>query len=1027
MKTVYIGPFNNDKKGELFSMALEELKKDGGQNFYYLLPNGELLSDYRRKIIREIGKSFEINLFTFDDIVDNILREKFLFSIDDSIKNLIISRIINDLRSERKINYYKDIGKTDGFVEELNYIIGQIKKSLINPKDFLNNCPREMKYTEIGLIYEEYEKKLEELSLTDREGTYFKVIDLLKGDTDVFKDINFIIIDQFYDFRPIEIEILKKLCQSNMDIYINMPFKMSSKIVNIEKTLKMLQGLGFELQYVKSKDKDIFTELSYNFFDDGDRKFKSGEAINLIKAPTIYLELKKVFEFIKVEIKKGTRLDDMGIILLNEQYKHYLFQVSLEEKIPVDMAMEQPLIQIPLIREFLNIIEMKIYNGNKQNFIRRIKSHYFDMVDFETKDGLEYIIRKLGFVNIYDLDLLLSSSKSLNITMEYLESFIGVVDRTIKEMEDIPKEESVADYIEIFSKFIEDYNVMEKVNNRYLVHGDFDLYYRDVAALEKLIEILEKTKSLSLIVDKVTLVEYHSALKELIENESIIKKDRNIEGIKVLNPINGRGINHKILFVTGLSSSHYPNIKENNFLINDVNFMELEQIGIEFKNYQARLNNEAIKFASILSTVKNKLYLSYCQGEEEDSIQSIFLDELLNMIELKSQSPIIVDMGYYFKDKHSITTSDELANYLILNHWKLPKGQVEDYFSYYNANFQDKFKNINEKSICEYSRSSNSFGEYSGVLAGNDIRKDLYKIHENKVYSITYLEAYGRCPYYFLLNKALNVEEMERIFQEYNPVDIGTLYHEVLRQYYTYFKDSIWDYVKGRKEFILGNTVEYLRDITEEKAVQLGFDLREKLNLLIIENVFTKIKNFIEKDLERITKSEEKLLPYGFEVDFGKYGDFEINIHHKKVKFRGTIDRIDKVMGEEKYIIMDYKSSSYGVYDIEQMRQGLSLQLPVYLLSQKDKKIVGGLYGLLSSSKFDMKLGLIDETKHITKRHKGALDEEGLNLLIDDVKERISEMLENILMGNFPVNPQECSPYCIYKDICRYENVLEVE
>ncbi|MFA7534020.1 MAG: PD-(D/E)XK nuclease family protein, partial [Tissierellaceae bacterium] len=554
-------------------------------------------------------------------------------------------------------------------------------------------------------------------------------------------------------------------------------------------------------------------------------------------------------------------------------------------------------------------------------------------------------------------------------------------------------------------------------------------YYRDISALEKLMEVLEKMKSLSLIVDTVTLVEYHRALMELIENEAILKKDRNIEGIKVLNPINSRGINHKILFVTGLSSTYYPNIRENNFLINDVNFSELKQIGIEFKNYQDRLNNEAIKFASILSSVENKLYLSYCQGEEEDSIQSIFLDELLNMIEPEClrQSLINVDMGYYFKDKHSITTSDELANYLILNHWKLPKEQVEDYFSYHNENFQDKFRSINERFLCEFERSNNSLGEYSGVLSKKDIREDLYKIHENKVYSITYLEAYGRCPYYFLLNKVLNVEEMERIFQEYSPMDIGILYHEVLRQYYTYHRESIWNYVEGKKGFILGNTIEYLRDITEEKARQLGFDLGDKLNLLIIENAFAKIKNFIEKDLERITKSEERLLPYAFEVDFGKYGDFEINIHHKEIKFRGTIDRIDKVMGEDKYLIMDYKSSSYGVYDIEQMRKGLSLQLPVYLLSQKDKKIVGGLYGLISSSKFDIKLGLMDETKHITKRHKGALDEDGLNLVIDEVKERVYEMLEDILMGNFPVNPQECSPYCIYKDICRYENLSEVE
>ncbi|HHV39047.1 MAG TPA: hypothetical protein GXX70_06110, partial [Tepidimicrobium sp.] len=58
---------------------------------------------------------------------------------------------------------------------------------------------------------------------------------------------------------------------------------------------------------------------------------------------------------------------------------------------------------------------------------------------------------------------------------------------------------------------------------------------------------------------------------------------------------------------------------------------------------------------------------------------------------------------------------------------------------------------------------------------------------------------------------------------------------------------------------------------------------------------------------------------------------------------------------------------------------------------------------------------------------RGALTKEELEGLLDDVKDIIASYLASIYKGDFSVNPRECSPYCIYKDICRYEKRLEVK
>ena len=222
-------------------------------------------------------------------------------------------------------------------------------------------------------------------------------------------------------------------------------------------------------------------------------------------------------------------------------------------------------------------------------------------------------------------------------------------------------------------------------------------------------------------------------------------------------------------------------------------------------------------------------------------------------------------------------------------------------------------------------------------------------------------------------------------------------------------------------------TLDNLKELITKYALQLGFDLENKLNQLIMDNIYNRLIKFIERDIERISNPKEKLIPFAFEVEFGRENDFSIEIDGVDVKFTGKIDRIDKVLGEDKYIIMDYKSSPYGVYDIDKILQGLSLQLPIYALSQRDKNIVAGVYGVISQQKFDVKLGILDETSQISKRHKGAISKEDWDMLMEETKANIKKIIEGILNGDFSVNPLECSPFCIYKDICRYEKVLEVQ
>lgn len=990
-RVVYLGPANNRKQGELIDKAIEYLEENKGDKFYYLLPNEKLLKKYRWEFIDRLGSAFEINLFTFDDIVNKILENIPIKKIDNPMKNIIMKQVLEKLKSEERIIYYRDFVHMEGFIFSVNDIIGEIKRSLINPEEYLKKCPDMPNYREIGIIYREYEDFLNRYNLYDREGEYFKSIELLR-DSEVLEDIDFIIIDEFYDFRPIELAILKELIKGNMDIYINMPFDMESKSIILNNTLDTLGKLDFFVECISKEEKTLFEKVAFNFFGEKDEKVQFDNRLKVINAPTPYLELRRVFEEIRKINRDGTSLEDTAIVISNPEYLEPLFKVAEEERMPINMNKNIPLRNIPIIRELLGILENKLSCGSKFKLINRIKSRYFSICDYDKREIYEYIIRRQKFDDLDGLRFLLKDNKSIPVSLEHLHDLEEMIHILDEELLEISTEDTVENHNRYLVYLLNKFQVVEKILSRYRESREEKLFLRDIRGIDKLYEVFDNLKEIPFLEEKISLEDYYFILEEYLRQEEILESEGDLKGISILNPVNSRGIQKDVIFITGLSQGNYPILDNNSYFINDYNMRELRKIGVEIESYMERLNNEILKFSSIVALCKDRLYISYSRGYEDTCIPSMFLDELLGLSTEEEIKYASIDVG---------------LDYLIRKHiepWKKSK--------------------IHSKLQGERRRREESGSSYSGLLTREDIVKDIHG-YLNDVFSISYLESYSRCPYYFMLKNLLNIDEMERDYETYDPMDIGSIYHEVLRHYYQYNLKSIEESVKESSRFCVEDTFELLENLVYRYSRQHGLELDRKRDLLIVENIIDRLKNFIIEDLKRL--SNWRLVPYGFEIDFGKKQEFIIEVEGKKVPMIGQIDRIDRSIDEDKYLLLDYKSSSYGVRDIDNMRDGLSLQLPVYIMSQKDKNIVAGGYGIVKNGKLEIKLGIVDETNVVTKRNKGALSREEWDEVLDVSRKNIIDIVENIQRGDFSVSPLECSSYCIYRDICRYEDILEVE
>ncbi len=1032
-RLVYLGPFNNNKKDVLINKSVEYLRENKGNKFYYLLPNGELLKSYRKKFIETVENTFEINVFTFDDIVNRVVQDLTTDEIGNPMKNAIIKDVLNTLSDNNSLEYYSDAISMNGFIKSCNSIIGEIKRSLISPLEYNNACPDLPAFREIGKIYEEYENSLKRLNFSDREGDYLKCINLLNKENAFLKDLDFIIIDEFYDFRPIEIAILNELTKMDINIYINIPFDTENENPIVNATIDNLLELGFQVHEIKKEDRNIFEQMAANLFTGKNQILNTIEGLKLIKSSSRNLEIKKIFEKIKVHYFNGIQLSDMGIVITNSTYLEPIFELSKEEGIPINKTNAISLVDMTLVKDFLNILNNALTNGSKLTLVNRIKSMYLPITIKEHRESLELVIRKQKFENITEFRTNLEKVKGLNFSLELLEPLKLCIVDIEEEIKAIPISAMISEYIQIFLDLLEKLEIDNILLNRYKMSEDYSTYIYELKGIEKLRTVINQTIELTSISEKISLEEYYGFILDYLKEVEIVEQTGNLLGVKIFDPVNTRGFNNKVLFVLGLSGGNYPNLKGDNYFLKEENQMILNSMGIQFKNYRDRISNESLKFASTISTCSKYLYLSYSGNSQQEGlgIPSMFLDEVFSLLKgdkIEDKLEMIpIGLDYLIKDDiNKITSNKDLSKFLLYNYFNdivLDK----NLFHIYNKIYKEKLQNINHKLQSEIGRLNNEFDMYRGKLNDEEIIKDISQRIDGRPYSISYLESYSKCPYYFMLHNHFKIEAMDRDYEEYSPIDIGSIYHEMLKWFYLKYKSEIIEYIVDGQSFPNRDSLDNFMIILEERFIEYGFDIKEKKNIIILESTYDKLVAFINEDLKRLSHPKEKLLPFEFELEFGKQNKFEIVVADQHIPMIGIIDRVDKLLDKDAYAIMDYKSSGYGVRNLDHMKSGLSLQLPVYIMSLIEMDVVVGIYGVIGSAKFEIPIGILGESNIISNKHKGGLDREQWDQLLEDTKSNILNIINGIKSGDFSVNPLECSPYCIYKDICRYEKIMEVE
>jgi len=336
--------------------------------------------------------------------------------------------------------------------------------------------------------------------------------------------------------------------------------------------------------------------------------------------------------------------------------------------------------------------------------------------------------------------------------------------------------------------------------------------------------------------------------------------------------------------------------------------------------------------------------------------------------------------------------------------------------------------------------------------------------------SITELTSYAACPYQHFSKYTLGLRS-RRIFK-LEPLDLGIFYHNLLdslaKQLRNEGKDFATITVNELLAFLHTGIYEQL---TSDSFIS-NFIQRSAHNAFIVDTACKILEDCVVAIAEMVRAG--KFRPAETEVVFGEtgkgLGQFELPLsNNRRLYLRGKIDRLDigRVGEKNLAVVFDYKRSSRE-FSWAEFYHGLDMQLPVYLLALRNKKIAdaeklepaGGFYMPIEvkpategkGKKFIHKArGIVNGefTRQLDSKtpsgrsifynfaftkngpygyynYSGALRPDDFEKILEFAEMKITKLAEESVSGRIDVNPyrlKDHSPcaWCEYRAVCRFE------
>ena len=1040
----------NIKNINISALIRDSLDEGNLETIVFIVPTNRWARTLKKELIESSPNrsSEKINIETLTTITQKLLQSYDKYDLISSATSYVF---LKETIEEAEIEYFDSYKNEvpDGILEELNNVIGEYKKEGIDSARLLASSEELSGYEKakvfgIARIIDIYTKKCFAARTIEIGDIYSIIANLPQEKFSELFNKNFpsavyIYINGFNEFSSLELNIINKLSFiGGIKIFVNLDYNPRNE--KLHKHLMTAYESFIAYDYNILGDINDHTKsslylkeyLSQNFLRSVKKKEDRFPIIKL-EGEDRYKEVELIAREIKLLINEGIEPHKIAVVFnLIKEYSPLVREIFSIYDIPFNLSDRYSLDTIPVISSIINFLEIEEEDYFYKSFFRGISSKFLSISDTDFTKLLK-ISSELRIISGYknwvdSINIQLSKGDDPELTNAL--KGIKYVHDTLKPF---VEPQPIESFLENLKNLIQNTGLFYK-----MLQSETDNAEKNVKALsvfyESIFEVLMQMKTYDGESKLYSLSEYLNILRTICKWSRFNVKERSDYGIQITTLEEIRGLDFDYIVIGGMCDGDLPT-KQNSdiFLFGDIK----KQIEMQF-------SKDAYKFYQTLSMYKKGIYLSTPAFGKNSNFEESYLikalDRILNIScknvtdykdAIFSKKEFFIEVGKLRGDElrvikflednlgmdESSQSNSELEN---INQ---VQGDVDRYSIFYGEeNIIDNKRKINlfnDIEIDQIRIDKKKKNEYNGFIGETHLLPPAFE----KVYSITQLETYAKCPYKYFVERILHVDTIEDPDENITSLEIGSLLHTILYKFYLeILKKSI--VLKNCSNEVFNYSLDLIMKIGKDELDEYRFD-REK-SFYEIEQIFgiegDREKSILYQFVSYERENEDGFKPSYFELEFGMNGLIPIVINDVKIK--GKIDRID--IKENNIGIIDYKKSIAQVVK-KDIIEGLSLQLTIYIaaaleiLKNKLEKEMFPEFVSYYSLKYNKKdFGL--------RKFPRNRDKNKLEYYIELSKNHIKNYVESIDKGIFNLTNLEGQKKpcmnCDFSNMCRIAEFL---
>ncbi|MDX1992645.1 MAG: PD-(D/E)XK nuclease family protein [bacterium] len=830
---------------------------------------------------------FNVEFFNFYELyrrlLDGVGQPQRL--LNDTARYGVLRTVVDELNSSGLLDVFRPIAHTPGFLRVVADFIYELKQLRVYPNDFLASG-RTRRDTELALIYQQYQDRLQAYHLVDKEGEGWLAVNALLEDVRLADDLSLLLVDGFDQFTLVQADLLALLAGRATETLITLttvPQREDRAGRRFQQTLARLRGRfperSLEEVWVEMADDGRHPDLHHligQVFMPGAKAKPSEGGIHLIEAPDPAAEAAAVLREVKRLLLNGGAPDDILIALRDwSRYEGHLAAYGRAYGLPLVPHYGESLAQNPAVDAVLNLLALHERDFRRRDLLDVMRSPYFavpGMTDArltllekisldqkvvggrttwveaieqaaklselrEDDRGDELALATLQADEASELQADLAAFMDavtpppLATVAEYihwLEMLIGR-DPDAKTHDELPLEEFEIEQggytLDMLARLRDDSAGAALVTRDLAAMQAFKQVLRGLLSARALLRSLEEQRALDDAPEDSPVMweTFKADLLAAVNSAGVDARPNRSGRVLVTTASDARGLPHDHVFILGLSEGVFPRRVGEDPLYLDTERLAFRDRGIPLQTQAESANDDAL-FYELICLPRHTLTLSRPTVEEGKRWIASHLWRAAAAVFADSESLIA---SKRLRVGQCVPAEQAAAlNEAVLGVVDGLSAGAHEVQGVYNWLCVDSaWGRVRDGRRIEDGRMSpQPYDHYSGRLVTAALIDQVTgRFASGHAWSASQLNDFGVCGYRYFARRLLRLEALEEPEEGMDAAQRGTLNHEILQRTYQHFIDEGLTLTPENLDHALQTLHEVAADVFRNAPRRLGF------------------------------------------------------------------------------------------------------------------------------------------------------------------------------------------------------------